>query len=258
MRESALERFGDTREFLIGVNGSYARREATEKSDVDFFFLTTGSEASSAEESQAEFRDLLEEDLNLKLPASNGVFENPLPVEKIYEIGGLTDDNATLTRRMLLLLEGEWVFNESGFREVRRSLLDKYLHHRPEADKICMFLLNDVIRYWRTICIDLENKVHAHSKARDIRLIKLRFSRMLLYASGVLAIGEGYGLSSEEKLKSLQTLLGKWPIDRIRSGKKAEPVLDLYAGFLKALDTPTVRQSLEDRQESPRLHGIEQ
>ena len=122
MRESALERFGNTREFLIGVNGSYARREATEESDVDFFFLTTGSGASSADESQGEFRSLLEEDLNLNPPASGGVFENPLPVEKLCEIGGQTDDNNTLTRRMLLLLESEWVFNESGFREVRRRL----------------------------------------------------------------------------------------------------------------------------------------
>ena len=73
MRESALERFGNTREFLIGVNGSYARREATEESDVDFFFLTTGSEPSSADESQAEFRNRLEEDLNLNPPASGGV-----------------------------------------------------------------------------------------------------------------------------------------------------------------------------------------
>ena len=252
MRESALERFGNTREFLIGVNGSYARREATEESDVDFFFLTTGSEPSSADESQAEFRNLLKEDLNLNPPASGGVFENPLPVENICEIGGRTDDNETLTRRMLLLLEGEWVFNEEGFHEVRRSLLGEYLRHGPEADKICMFLLNDVIRYWRTICIDLEHKVHAHNKPRDIRLIKLRFSRMLLYASGVLAIGEGYGRSSEEKLESLQTLLGESPIDRIRSvgGEKAEPVLDLYACFLKAMDTPAVRQALEEGRES--------
>ena len=94
MRESALERFGDSTEFLIGVNGSYARREATEESDVDLFFLTTGSEPSSADESQAEFRGLLEEDLNLNPPASGGVFENPLPVEKISEIGGQTDDFA--------------------------------------------------------------------------------------------------------------------------------------------------------------------
>ena len=252
MRESAVERFPNAGDFLIGVNGSYARREATRDSDVDLFFLTTGSEASSAGEAQAEFRRLLEVDLDLKLPASSGVFENPLPVEKIYEIGGLTDNNETLTRRMLLLLEGEWVFNESAFHDVRRRLLDIYLHHRPEEDRICMFLLNDIIRYWRTICIDLENKVRAHNKPRDIRLIKLRFSRMLLYASGVLAIGQGYRLSAEDKLESLQSLLGEWPIDRIWSvvGEKAEPVLDLYACFLKALDTPSVRQALEEGQES--------
>lgn len=252
MRQSALERFGDSTDFLIGVNGSYARREATEGSDVDLFFLATGCETSAADEKQAQFRELLQTDLKLKLPAVGGVFEKPIPIGRMYEIGGLTDDNETLTRRMLLLLEGEWVLNEAGFNEARRSLLDRYLHHRPDTDKICMFLLNDIIRYWRTICIDLENKVHAHNKPRDIRLIKLRFSRMVLYASGVLAIGEGYGLTSEEKLESLQTLLAATPIDRIRSvvGEKVEPVLDLYACFLKALDTPAVRQALEERRDS--------
>ena len=252
MREAALERFGNARRFLIGVNGSYARREATEESDVDFFFLNTRSGSASADEEQAEFRELLETELNLKLPARGGVFDELFPVENLLEIGGQTDDNKTLTRRMLLLLEGEWVFNESAFHDVRHKLLDIYLHHNPGKGKICMFLLNDVIRYWRTICIDLEHKVRADNKARDIRLIKLRFSRMLLYASGVLAIGEGYRRSSEEKLESLQTLLGESPIDRIRSvvGEKAEPALDLYACFLEALDTRSVRQALEERQES--------
>ena len=247
MREAALNRFGNATEFLIGVNGSYARREATEGSDVDLFFLETESATSSASEKQATFRKLLKVDLDMRLPASQGVFEKPLPVDKICEIGGLADDNETLTRRMLLLLEGEWVFNKLGFYEARRRLLEKYLYYRPEEDKICMFLLNDVIRYWRTICIDLEHKVYATNKAREIRLIKLRFSRMLLYASGVLAIGEGHGLSWEKKLESLHTLLGKYPIDRIESivGEKAETVFGLYAGFLEALNTPAVRRSLD-------------
>ena len=143
MRRAALDRFGGAADFLIGINGSYARREATQGSDVDLFFLATGSEVSLATEKQGEFRKLLRADLNLRLPASGGVFEKPLPVDNIFEIGGLNDDNATLTRRMLLLLEGEWVFNEASFRSVRRSLLHKYLHHGPGADKICMFLLND-------------------------------------------------------------------------------------------------------------------
>lgn len=252
MRQAASDRFAGATDCLIGISGSFARREATQGSDVDLFFLATGSEVSSVRDKQAVLRELLKADFNMKLPAIGGVFHEPLPVDKIFEIGGLNDDNATLTRRMLLLLEGEWVFGDAGFHSVRRRLLEQYLHHRPGADKICMFLLNDVIRYWRTICIDLEHKVRHNNKARDIRLIKLRFSRMLLYASGVLAIGEGYDLSSDEKLEGLQTLLGEYPIDRIRSvvGEKAEPVLDLYADFLTALDTPAVRQALEEDQES--------
>ena len=248
MREAAQTHFGNDTEFLIGVNGSYARREATKGSDIDCFFLATKTDASSLIERQTAFHDLVEADLNLKLPASEGVFEKPLPAAKICEIGGQNDNNETLTRRMLLLLEGEWVFNESAFHDVRNRLLAKYLYDEPGKDKICMFLLNDIIRYWRTICIDLEHKVYAHNKAREIRLIKLRFSRMLLYTSGVLAIGQGHGLSYEEKLESLRTLFGTYPIDRIQSvvGEKAAPVFDLYAQFLEALDTPHIRDSLED------------
>ena len=111
-----------------------------------------------------------------------------------------------------------------------------------------MFLLNDIIRYWRTICIDLEHKIYADGKAREVRLIKLRFSRMLLYASGVLAIGEGYGLSWKKKIESLRLLFAKHPIDRIRFivGEKAAPVLELYAGFLRRLNIPADRRALEE------------
>ena len=247
MRKAARQRFGNDTEFLIGINGSYARREATANSDVDFFCLQIKSDTSSTSERQAVFQEILMADLNMTLPATEGVFETPLPIDAICDIGGQTDNNETLTRRMLLLLEGDWIFNEIAFYNVRKRLLTKYLYDKPGEDKICMFLLNDIIRYWRTICIDLENKVYADNKAREIRLIKLRFSRMLLYASGVLTIGEGHGLSYKEKLASLSALLGRYPIDRIRFvvGENAAPILNLYTGFLEALDTPTVRHALE-------------
>jgi len=164
MRNAALDRFGDATDFLIGINGSYARREATEESDVNLFFLVTGNDVSCTVKKQAEFRELLKADLNLKLPASSGVFANPLLVDKICEIGGLTDNNETLTRRMLLLLEGEWVVNEPAFHSARNRLLEKYLYYGPGRDKICMFLLNDIMRYWQTICIDLEHKVYTDNK----------------------------------------------------------------------------------------------
>ena len=248
LRAAAHERFGDDPSFLIGINGSYARREVTAGSDVDFFFLSVDTDASSLKEKHAAFRDIVEEDLQLPPPARDGVFKDPLPIDDICEIGGQDDSNVRLTRRMLLLLEGEWIFNESAFNDVRKVLFERYHYNSPGEDKICLFLLNDIIRYWRTICVDYEHKAYVENKAREPRLIKLRFSRMLLYASGVLAIGRGYGRSYEAKLENLHSLLGQHPIRRIRSvvGEGAAPVLELYAEFLEALNTPDIRDSLEN------------
>ena len=107
----------------------------------------------------------------------------------------------------------------SPFYDVRNGLLKKYLHYRPEEDKICMFLLNDVIRYWRTICIDLEHKVYAHNKARDIRHQAPLFEDVAL------------------------RVMACWRSERRRNQR-------LYACFLEALDTPTIRHALEERRES--------
>ena len=172
---AARSRFGDDTRFLIGINGSYARREATEDSDVDFFFLATNIAAWRLRRKYKAFRQDLAANLGMKHPAPGGVFEKPLSVDKICKIGGQDDSNVTLTRRMLLLLEGEWVFNEPAFGDTRSRLLEKYLHYKPGENKICMYLLNDIVRYWRTICIDLEYKSYAGNKSRELRLIKLRF-----------------------------------------------------------------------------------
>lgn len=74
----------------------------------------------------------------------------------------------------------------------------------------------------------------------------------------MLAIGQGYGLSCEEKLESLRTLLGTYPIDRIQTivGEKAAPVLGLYAEFLKALDTTAIRHSLEKCQDTSAFRDL--
>ena len=247
MRNAASDQFGNEAGFLIGVNGSYARKEATRKSDVDFFFLGLGGQTSDLVEKKRAFQEVLTKDLDLACPEGAGVFEQPLSALKISEIGGLQDDNVTITRRMLLLLEGEWVFNEDAFHGFRRRLLEGYLHSEPGKDKICLFMLNDIIRYWRTMCVDLEYKATVAQKAREIRLIKLRFSRMLLYISGVLAVGKGYGLSFEEKLDSLDRNFKTPPLERFRSivGKRGTDALELYAEFLKTLDTPCNRAALE-------------
>ncbi len=246
MRELAAEMFGQDDTIIIGVNGSYARREVTQGSDVDLFFLFDTASMGEAHEKQERFREKLKHN-GFEMPASDGVFEQPLSVGGLSEtIGGQKDDNDQITRRMLLLLEGEWVHNEQDFHASRDRLLSQYVPKTIREDQICLFLLNDIIRYWRTICVDFEHKIQKQSKPRAIRLIKLRFSRMLLFLAGVLAISETHGLPYQEKMEKLKELLSIPAFVRVQkiTGDLATPALELYANFLDALDDEETRAAL--------------
>ena len=247
MRDAATEMFGDSPEFIIGVNGSIARREATSGSDVDLFFLSLNGKPALLEPLQLQFRNKLIE-LGLKLPATDGVFETPhSTANTLHTIGGDDDRNEIITRRMLILLEGEWIYNESAFSEFRKELIGRYINGVTEDSKICLFLLNDIIRYWRTICVDFEHKTEDGLKPRAIRIIKLRFSRMLLYFAGVLAVAETHGKNYQKKKAELERLLALPPIERIQDvlEKTFDPVRALYFEFLVSLDTADIRKELE-------------
>lgn len=247
MRDAAKAMFGDASGFVIGVNGSLARREYTSGSDVDLFFLVVNGDVAGAKAAQEKFRQKLQE-VGVKMPALGGVFEEPLPAdEMLATIGGNDDTNTFITRRMLFLLEGEWIFNRPAFEETRQALIGRYVEEGLDEKKICLFLLNDIIRYWRTICVDYEYKIADGGKAKAVRLIKLRFSRMLLYFAGVVAIGQTQGLPCKEKRRILDELLSTPPIDRFRSviGDKSQASLELYTEFLTALDDPEARKQLE-------------
>ncbi|MSU90611.1 hypothetical protein GE300_13475 [Rhodobacteraceae bacterium 2CG4] len=239
---------GDHPDLIIGVNGSVARREATTGSDVDLFVLTLSGNIEAARRAQAAHRGRLTE-LGVKMPAPGGVFEVPLPTEQLTgTIGGEDDTNTFITRRMLYLLEGEWVANQHGFDRLRSDLVARYVPEDLNAQKIVRFFLNDVIRYWRTICVDFEHKTSDATKPRAIRLVKLRLSRMLLYVAGIAAVRETVGLDAVAKREKLALLLAMPPLDRlshIYGPEKMVPVRALYATFLASIDDTTVRRQLE-------------
>ena len=251
MREIVASLIGHDDRLVVGVNGSYARREVTSGSDVDLFVLFRKDAITEAGRLQESVRTKLSE-AGFEMPASGGVFEEPLAISALTQtIGGQEDSNVSITRRMLLLLEGEWIFGEQTFDDARNRLLAQYVPETIRSEQIAMFLLNDIIRYWRTICVDLEHKVLIGGKPRAIRLIKLRFSRMLLFVAGVLAVGETFDVDRSEKLKRLNELLALPAVERVGhiAGDKAASLLGIYAEFLDALDDQGVRQALS--QQSP-------
>jgi hypothetical protein len=148
---------------------------------------------------------------------------------------------------MLFLLEGEWLFNETAFRQARTEIISAYHKDTYGEGHLSKYFLNDVVRYWRTICIDYEGKARFRNKPRGIRYIKLRFSRLILYFAGVLAAAETYDLPPEKKLTVLEEMLAKNPIDRIRHiiGPNADGIISRYSEFLAILADKSQRAELE-------------
>src|SRR5262249_33613294 len=157
------QEFAGRTDIIVGVNGSYARGEVTSGSDVDIFFLAVQS-VTSASEAQDVFIPKLES-LGFKPPSAGGVFENALPVSMLRDnIGGSADTNETITRRMLFLLEGEWLLNQTGFAAARSEIIDAYIRNTVGEGHLSKYFLNDVVRYRRTICVDYEDKARFRNK----------------------------------------------------------------------------------------------
>jgi hypothetical protein len=122
---------------MIVINGSYARREASAGSDIDFYILTRGD---AAEPKWAEaVRQKIAEIVPIE-PAEGGAFARVEPRDTLLRnIGGENDDNQNLTRRMLLLLEGEWLSNVAmtadRTREQKISILQR-LFDMPVIDRM--------------------------------------------------------------------------------------------------------------------------
>lgn len=239
---------------IVLVCGSYARREAAGPSDVDYFLVPR----EESEDNQRHINDInsIITQLGLKLPSSGGPFARLRTRESIIEnIGGAYDSNDNITQRMLLLLEGDWLFNEEGFRKLRREILSTYLRGDIPEHQVALFLLNDIIRYWRTICVDYEYKTTEEDKPWAIRNIKLVFSRKLLYASGLFSVALTADMSKEKKIERLEELFDEPPLERIVRicGRAAtERMLRCYEAFLDCISDDKSRRHLEQLEGSER------
>lgn len=235
-------------EAVVVACGSFARREACTASDLDYFIVRRDDGDAAEPPWAAGLHATLKGAVPVEA-ARGGPFAaiERLP-DMVRNMGGQDDTNQRLTRRMLFLLEGEPLSDAAGFRAARRILLERYIAARVGDGMLPLFLLNDLIRYYRTIAVDYEYKTGEADKPWALRNLKLVFSRKLLYASGLFALGATRDGPAAAKVDRLEALLGLTPLDRMAALCGADAVasvLDAYDHFLARLAEPGVRRHLE-------------
>lgn len=191
-------------------------------------------------------------------PSKDGAFGESVNRNEILScIGGDDDSNKNITRRILFLLEGEWLFNEEGLRCFRREILERYIGEGMTDHQLALFLLNDIIRYYRTIAVDYEFKISGNGAPKPwaIRNIKLVFSRKLLYASGLFSIAMTVDRARDEKIEILEDLFNRPVMERmlaICGEARMGPVVASYNRFLDFLGDPGNREHLATLKRSDR------
>lgn len=174
----------------IIIFGSLARKEFTRGSDIDWTLLVDGPADTQHLDVALTFKEELAR-LTGKKVGQEGTFEGlAFSHDIIHKIGGSDDTNKNTTQRILLLLESTSIGVASVRERIIKSVLKRYIaeDHRTSLPKVPRFLLNDIVRYWRTMAVDFGYKRRKWNwEGAAIRIIKLRMSRKLIYASGLLA-----------------------------------------------------------------------
>ena len=257
--------------------GSLAREEWTSGSDLDWTYLIDGGANSDHLLISQEIRRLLEKEKGkFKPPGQTETFGNmAFSHELIHQIGGQNDTNKNTTRRILLLLESVPIGKRTEAHErVVRGVINRYLeedNHRLTADgkrfRVPRFLLNDIVRFWRTMAVDFASKQKDRGgDGWGIRNAKLRMSRKLIFASGLLVC---FSANLDPELKSKISTdnndIKLQLVDHIRNCLRLTPLAILarsidkyevpysigeelfesYMGFLEIINDKASRQALE-------------
>ncbi len=261
---TVLKKYNNNCDVLIA--GSLGRKEALAASDLDAFVLSKNScEANTAK----EILECLEEivtssQVDLRM-ASQGSFSDSISFNDLLQnYGGKKDTNKSLTRRMSLLIEGKGI-DDNYVDNAKKQILEIYLRDLLEdSTRGPIFLINEIIRYYRTIAVDYEHKKEEAGKPWAVRLTKLRHSRKVLYFGALLPL-----LQSVKEHNGLEYLKDQFvnytPLERIillidRYGRKEDWDIirhyDTFIGFIKDSEFREKLDSIDNNKRSSDINYL--
>ncbi len=229
----------------VSVSGSLGRLEAGPHSDADLIVLVADG-AARAGAMNAVWETL--SPLNLPRPKAAGIFATATTRAELLDpatLGRVVEDVGVFGKRMQLLLDAQPVYGADAHRDVVRAILERYATGFGTWDT----LLNDLVRYYRSLCLEAQWDFGARGGGWYVRDLKRRHSRATLYAALLFLLGES-NKEKDDKITWLAGRLGRTPLDRIAEVYAANDdphfgrVAAAYDCFLAGMNDATVRAEL--------------
>lgn len=242
----------------VYVTGSYGRLEASPHSDLDLFIVgKSDNEGKSLLKRLDEIcikADLIEVTRKLGIPefSGDGRYLVNYSVSELTKTLGTPKDDVenTFTARLLLLLESRPLLEQVVYSEVTQDVIAAYWRDYEDHSATFMpaFLANDILRLWRTFCVNYEartERVPDEEKAKGkLKNYKLKHSRLLTCYSALLYLLAVYRLQGTVTPSDAITMINMTPTGRLRwlldqSDLKSAhgalcTLLDQYEVFLQA------------------------
>lgn len=174
--------------------GSMARQEMGAASDFDFLVVAhkLGTDPRTIQHLRAAAQ-AGQHAVNARDPGTTGLFGVMVGAADMVNVIGLNEDtNKTLTRRILILQESIPLNEYNRHERLVRGIINRYLVDYQPGDPplVPRFLVNDVLRYWRTVAVDYQAKRWEEMRGEKwgLRYIKLRSTRKLAFAGTLMSL----------------------------------------------------------------------
>jgi hypothetical protein len=173
----------------------------------------------------------------------------------VDSLGEPEDDvSNTFTARLLLLLESYPLLGEPAYRRITSDVISAYWedYQDHKGDFMPAFLANDVLRMWRTFCVNYEARTQREPEdervKRRIKNYKLKHSRLLTCYSALLYLLAVFSRSHSVSPTDVESMISLTPTQRLEwmlaqselagAHAKIKELINGYEQFLTNIDAP--------------------
>lgn len=245
----------------VYATGSFGRCEAGNYSDLDVFIVGGETAVEGGPPQRALTRldeiclkaEIIAAARELKFPevSGDGAWLTHQTADDLIRRLGTPEDDSTnaFTARLLLLLESKPLLGDKIYLETIDSVIARYWDEfkNHQKDFAPAFLANDILRLWRTFCVNYESRTRTQPEAekakRRLKNFKLKHSRLLTCYSGLLYLLGAFQDTGTVTPDDARGMARQTPVERIECLAKAQggvtalrDILRQYDSFLEQTD----------------------